>query len=264
MALVEKRRRRRHRAGQPMEGLGRDAQEMKLSVKSSDYIERLAHKYMKCIIESSTESESESSTEVMPSPLAEGLKKARDSKESQFLDPYDGDSEDASIHSDCSSNSLNSIQVAPWVNSAPKAMALEDADPSEDGESFPETLHWLRPETKIGELYTQIATDCKAPLELATQQKDFSRSLSQSSELTRATEAFPSMWLTPDCSLLTGINSSASADLLASPGDSVSHTMLTNASDETMSTQPLIKRKQGIPTAEGAGEKLRRKKFRAI
>ncbi|XP_040415943.1 uncharacterized protein LOC121071614 isoform X2 [Cygnus olor] len=264
MALVEKRRRRRHRAGQPMEGLGRDAQEMKDSVKSSDYIERLAHKYMKCVVESSTESESESSAEVVPSPLAEGLKKARDSKGSQFLDPYDGDSEDASIHSDCSLNSLNSIKVAPWVNSAPKAMALEDADPSEDGEAFPETLHWLCPETKIGEIHTQIATDCKAPPELASQQKDFSRSLSQSSELTRATEALPSMWLTPDHSLLMGINSSASADPLASPGDSVPQTMLTDDSDETMSKQPLIKRKQGIPTAEGAGEKLRRKKFRAI
>nr|XP_047925848.1 uncharacterized protein LOC106046995 isoform X4 [Anser cygnoides] len=245
MALVEKRRRRRHRAGQPVEGLGRDAQEMKDSVKSSDYIERLAHKYMqKCIVESSTESESESSAE--------------------FLDPYDGDSEDASIHSDCSLNSLNSTKVAPWVNSAPKAMALENADASEDREAFPETLHWFCPETRIGEIHTQIATDCKAPPELASQQKDFSRSLSQSSELTRATEALPSMWLTPDCSLLMGINSSASADPLASPGDSVPQTMLTDDSDETMSKQPLIKRKQGISTAEGAGEKLRRKKFRAI
>ncbi|XP_068538846.1 uncharacterized protein [Anas acuta] len=246
MALVEKRQRRRHRAGQPTEGLGRDAQEMKNSVKSSDYIERLAHKYM-----------------VVPSLLAEGLKKARDSKGSQFLDPYDGDSEDASVYSDCSLNSLNSIKVAPWVNSASKAMALEDADPSEDEESSPETLHWLCPETKIGEIHTQIATDCKAPLELSTQQKDFPRSLSQSSELSRATEAFPSMWLTPDRSLLMGTHSSASADLLASPGDSVSQTMLTDDS-ETISKQLLIKRKQGFSTAEGAGEKLRRKKFRAI
>ncbi|XP_050753706.1 uncharacterized protein LOC127016919 isoform X1 [Gymnogyps californianus] len=235
---------------------------MKDSVKSPDYIERLAHKYMqKCIVESSTESESESSVEVVPSPLAGGLKKARDSKGLQFLDPYDGDSEDASIHSDCSLDSLNSIKVAPWANSAPKAMAVEDADTSEDGESVLKPPDWLCPETRVSEI--QKVSDCKAPLELPSQEKDFPRSLLPSSELPRATEAFTSMWLTPEHSLLMSINPSASADLLASPDDSAPKPVLAADCDGTMAKQPLIKRKQGTPIPEGVSEKLRGKKFRA-
>ncbi|KAM9557193.1 uncharacterized protein ACIB01_008469 isoform 2-T2 [Guaruba guarouba] len=90
MASPEKRQQRWKQlgAGQPIEV---DAQEMKDSVNSPDYIERLARKYMqKCIVESSTESDSESGAEVVPSTLVGRLKKARDSRGLQFLDPYDG------------------------------------------------------------------------------------------------------------------------------------------------------------------------------
>nr|XP_021148181.1 uncharacterized protein LOC110361388 isoform X3 [Columba livia] len=219
-----------------------DAQKMKDSVKSPDHIERLARKYMqKCVVESSTESESESSAE--------------------FLDPYDGDSEDTSIHSDCSLTSLNSIRVAPWVNSAPKAMALEDADTSEDGESVPKPPDWLCPETKVSGI--QTVNDCKDPLELPSQERDFPRSLLQSSELTRATEAFTSMWVTPDHSLLLSVNPSASAGLLANPGDSAPQPTPAADCDGTSAKQPLIKRKRGMSIPEGASEKLRRKKSRA-
>ncbi|XP_032837498.2 uncharacterized protein LOC116958863 [Tyto alba] len=235
-----------------------DAQKMKNSVKSSDYIERLARKYMqKCLVESSTESEAESSVEVMPDPLAGGLKKAKDSCGLQFLDPYDGDSEDASVHSDCSLNSLNSIKFAPWVNSAPKA--LEDADTSEDGESFPKPPDWLSSETQVSEI--QTVNDCTAPLDLPSQEQDFWRSLLQSPELPRATEAFASMSLTPDRSSLMSISPSASADL-ASPGDRAPQPLRAADCDGTVAKQPLSKRKQGIPLPEGASEKLR-KKFRA-
>ncbi|XP_044870923.1 uncharacterized protein LOC123369412 isoform X5 [Mauremys mutica] len=50
------------------------------SDKSSDYVERLAHKYMrKCTVESSTESESESNNEGLPNTRTEGVfKKARE------------------------------------------------------------------------------------------------------------------------------------------------------------------------------------------
>ncbi|XP_071665760.1 uncharacterized protein [Patagioenas fasciata] len=219
-----------------------DAQKMKDSVKSPDHIERLAHKYMqKCVVESSTESESESSTE--------------------FSDPYDGDSEDTSIHSDCSLTSLNSIRVAPRVNSAPKAMALEDADTSEDGESLPKPRGWLCPETKVSGIHT--VNDCKAALELPSQERDFPRSLLQSSELTRATEAFTSMWVTPDRSLLLSVNPSASAGLLASLGDSAPQPTPAADCDGTSAKQPLTKRKRGMSIPEGASEKLRRKKSRA-
>ncbi|KAM6068403.1 uncharacterized protein LJ206_011657 isoform 2-T2 [Theristicus caerulescens] len=199
---------------------------------------------------------------VLPSPLAGGLRKARDSRGLQFLDPYDGDSEDASVHSDCSLSSLSSMKVAPWAKSnAPKATALEDAGSSEDGESFPRPPDWLCPETTVSEIWT--ANDRKAPPEPPSPEKDFPSSLLQSAELRRATEAFTSMWLTPDHSLLMSVNPSASADLLASPGSSAPQPILAAGCDGTMAKQPLIKRKQGISIPEGASEKLRRKKFRA-
>ncbi|XP_025967157.1 uncharacterized protein LOC112989941 [Dromaius novaehollandiae] len=235
---------------------------MEDSVKSTDCIEKLAHKYMqKCIVESSTESESESNTEVLPSPVAGGLKKARNAKGQQFLDPYDGDSEDASIHSDCSLNSSNSV-VTPQVNSTPKAVALEDAGPSEDGALFSKPSNWCCPEMKISEIHAQRVNDCKAPLEFPSQENDFPRNLLQPSELTRGTEALTSMWLTPDPSLLMSINPSACADLLASPDTSAPQPMLADDCDTTMCKEPLIKRKQGLPVSEGAGEK-QRKKLRA-
>ncbi|XP_065541305.1 uncharacterized protein LOC136017172 isoform X2 [Lathamus discolor] len=258
MASPEKRQRRRKRrgAGQPLEV---HAQEMKDSVKGPDYIEGLACKYTKCIVESSTESESESSMEVVPSTLAGRLKKARDSRGLQFLDPYDGDSEDESIPSDCSLNTLNNLEVARWAKCAPKAAALEDADTSGEEVSFPEPPDWLCPETKVIEV--QAVNDCKAPLELPCQEKDFPRSLLQSSELPRGTEAFTSMRLTPENSLLMSINPSASADLPASSDDSAPQPILEADCDGTVAKQPLLKRKQRVPIPEGASEKLGRKKF---
>ncbi|XP_015720911.1 uncharacterized protein LOC107315272 isoform X2 [Coturnix japonica] len=267
MALMERRQRQRRqrRVGRSTEGLGEDALEMMGSVQSSDCIERLAHKYMqKCVVESSTESESESSVEVLHNPLAEGLRKARDSKGLQFLDPYDGDSEDTSNHSDCSLSSLNSTGVAPWMSSAPKAMAVEDADPLGNGESVPQHLAWLCSETKISDVHSQRVNDAKLPLKLPCQQKDLPSSLLQCSELTRDMEAFPSTWLMLDPSLLVGVNPSAPAHLLASTGDSSPQPTVADNCDGTTSRQPLIKRKQGITVSESTGEKLRRKKIRAI
>ncbi|XP_069713178.1 uncharacterized protein [Phaenicophaeus curvirostris] len=257
MASAEKRQWRRKRRGQLVEVA---AQEMKDSVKSPEYIERLAHKYMqKCMVESSTESESESSTEVVPSLLAGGLKKAKDSKGLQFLDPYDGDSEDASICSDCSLNSLNGMEVAPWLSSAPEAMASEDDATSEDGEPFPEPPAWLCPEARISGI--QAVSDYKGPLQLPGQEKDFPSSLLQSSGLTRATEAFTSLGLTADHSLLMNIKPPAGADLLASPGDSGPRPVPVADCGGTTSKRPLIKRKQGTSISEGTSEKERRKKF---
>ncbi|XP_039391378.1 uncharacterized protein LOC120403789 isoform X5 [Mauremys reevesii] len=63
MASAEKRQRRRKKCwgGQPRA----DSCDLMDSDKSSDYVERLAHKYMrKCTVESSTESESESNNEL--------------------------------------------------------------------------------------------------------------------------------------------------------------------------------------------------------
>lgn len=139
-------------------------------------------------------------------------------------------------------------------------MALEDADTSEDGESFPQPPDWLCPGTETSEI--EMVNDCKAPLELPSREEDFPRALLQSSELTRATEAFKSMSLTTDHFLLMCVNPSASADVLASLGDGAPQPVLAADCGGTVPKQPLIKRKQGIPIPEGASEKLR-KKFRA-
>ncbi|XP_041903230.1 uncharacterized protein LOC121673694 [Corvus kubaryi] len=221
------------------------AQEKEDSVKSPDCVERLARKYMqKCTVESSTESESECRAEVMPSPLAGGLKKAKESRGLQFLDPYDGDSEDASVHTDCG------IKDAPWTNRAPKAMPLEDADSLEDEESFPNPPN-------MNEI--QAVNDCRAALELPCSEKD----LLQSPELPPPAEAFTPTGLTPDHALPMGIDPSASTDLPASPADTALHPQLAAHCEGTMAKQPIIKRKQGIPAPEGASEKLKRKKLRA-
>ncbi|PKU28663.1 hypothetical protein llap_21033 [Limosa lapponica baueri] len=141
-------------------------------------------------------------------------------------------------------------------------MALEDADTSGDGESFPKPPDWFCPGTEASEI--QTATDHKASLELPSQEKDLQRSLLQSSELTRATEAFTSMSLAPANSLLMSNDESpAAADLFAVPGYSATQPVLAAECGGTTAEQPFIKRKKGIPIPEGASEKLRRKKFRA-
>ncbi|XP_062351386.1 uncharacterized protein LOC134045579 [Cinclus cinclus] len=175
----------------------------------------------KCTVESSTESESESKAE--------------------FLDPYDGDSEDASVHTDCG------IKDALWTNSAcSKAMPLEDADTSEDEESFPNPPN-------VSEI--QAVNDCRTALELPGLQKDLL--------LPPATEAFTPTGLAPDHALPMVLNSSVPADLPAIPADTAPQPLLAAHCDGTMAEQPVIKRKQEIPAPEGASEKLKRKKFRA-
>ncbi|CAN8215554.1 unnamed protein product [Coccothraustes coccothraustes] len=248
MASAGKRQRRRKRreAGRAMEGTAVDAQEKEDSVKSTDYVERLARKYMqKCTVESSTESESESRAEVVPSPLAGGPRKAKESRGLQFLDPYDGDSEDASVHPDCG------IKDTPWIISASKAVPLEDADTSEGEESSPNPPN-------VREI--QAVNDCRAALELPGLEKD----LLQSPEPPPGTEAFTPTGLTPDHALPRVVNPSVSADLPAVPADPAPQPLLAAHCDGTMAEQPIIKRKQGIPAPEGASEKLKRKKFRAI
>ncbi|XP_023783313.1 uncharacterized protein LOC111929808 isoform X1 [Cyanistes caeruleus] len=243
MASVRKRQRRKRReTGQAMEV---DAQEKEDSVKSPDCVERLARKYMqKCTVESSTESESEARAEVVPSPLAGGLKKAKESRGLQFLDPYDGDSEDASVHTDCG------IKDAPWPNSASKAMPLENADTSEDERSFPNPPN-------VSDI--QAVNYCREALEFPGLEQD----LLQTPEPPPATEAFTPMGLTSDHALPMAVNPSFSADLPAIPADTAPQPLFAAPSDGTMAEQPIIKRKRRISAPEDASEKLKRKKFRA-
>ncbi|KAF2986286.1 hypothetical protein EK904_009815 [Melospiza melodia maxima] len=197
-----------------------DAQEKEDSVKSPDCVERLARKYMqKCTVESSTESESECRAE--------------------FSDPYDGDSEDASVHTDCS------MKDAPWMNSASQAVPLEDAATSEDEESFPNPPN-------VREI--QAVNDCRAALEPPGPEQD----LRPSPEPPAGTEAF-----TPDRAPPRAVNPSAPAELPAAPAGTAPQPLPAAHCDGTVAKQPTIKRKHGIPATESASEKLKRKKFRA-
>ncbi|XP_067411139.1 uncharacterized protein [Emydura macquarii macquarii] len=265
---MEKRRRRRkqYQGGQPRAG----SYDLMDSDKSSDYVERLAYKYMqKCIVESSTESESESNNEGLRGTLIEGVcKKARDTL-LQFLDPYDGDSEDASTHSDCSLNSLNDIncsRVTPLVHNMPEMVALEDICPSENRESLHLSSNWVSPVTEICDVYMQPVNDFKIPKDVITKEKrDIPIRLARPCEMSRTSGVLASaMWLTSDCSLLMSVDPSKYAGVIESPvTPTLQQPMLAKSDGENMCDQSIIKRKQGLPPLEGMGEKLRRKKLRA-
>ncbi|CAM4690582.1 unnamed protein product [Lepidochelys kempii] len=267
MASVEKRQRRRKKCwgGQPRA----DSCDLMDSDKSSDYVERLAHKYMrKCTVESSTESESESNNEGLPSTLTEGVfKKARDTL-LQFLDPYDGDSEDASTHSDCSLNSLNDVnynRVTPLVHNLPEM--VEDLYSSENTESLHMSSNWVSPKTEICDVYMQPVNDLKIQMEVITKEKsDVPIRLARPCERPRTSGVLASaMWLTSDCSLLMSVEPSKYAGVLESPvTTTLQQPMLAKSDGEnTMCDQSIIKRKLGLPFLEGVGEKLRRKKLRS-
>ncbi|XP_053545262.1 uncharacterized protein LOC128636249 [Bombina bombina] len=69
------------------------------SDESPDYVDRLARKYMqKCKVDSSTESESDTNYEGLSASVTHGNLGESDKQKLQFLDPYDGDSEDSCVY----------------------------------------------------------------------------------------------------------------------------------------------------------------------
>lgn len=122
-------------------------------------------------------------------------------------------------------------------------MTLEDADTSEDEESFPNPPN-------ISEI--QAVNYCRAALELPSLQRDLL--------LPPAIEAFTPTGLAPDHTLLMAVNPSVPAELPSIPADTAPQPLLTARCDGTMAEQPVFKRK-GIPVPEGVTEKLKRKKF---
>ncbi|TFK15950.1 ecto-NOX disulfide-thiol exchanger 1 [Platysternon megacephalum] len=201
----------------------------------------------KCTVESSTESESESNNE--------------------FLDPYDGDSEDASTHSDCSLNSLNDInynRVTPLVHNLPEM--VEDIYSSENRESLHMSSNWVSPVTEICDVYMQPVSDLKIQMEVITKEKsDVPVRLARPCELSRTSGVLASaMWLTSDCSLFVSGDPSKYAGVLESPvTTTLQQPMLEKPDGENTMCDQSIKRKLGLPFLEGIGEKLRRKKLRA-
>ncbi|XP_075048653.1 uncharacterized protein LOC142108715 [Mixophyes fleayi] len=87
--------RRRQRARGDRRAAGEGADVLMDSVKNPDYVERLAHKYMrKCKVESSTESESDNYESFGNRVSTIETSERMDFLKLQFLDPYDGDSEE--------------------------------------------------------------------------------------------------------------------------------------------------------------------------
>ncbi|XP_075782222.1 uncharacterized protein LOC142829038 [Pelodiscus sinensis] len=267
IASMEKRQRRRKkcRDGKPRA----DSCDLMDSDKSSDFVARLAHKYMqKCTVESSTESESESNNECLPSRLTEGVLKKANDKLLQFLDPYDGDSEEASTHSDCSLNSLTDMNYSrvTSLHNFPKMVAEGDIYSSENLESPHLSSNWVPPVTEICDVYMQPVNDLRKPMEVITKEKsDVPLRLAGPCELSRTSAALASaIWLTSDSSLLMNVEPSKYEGALASPVTTpLQQPMLAKFDGENMCDQLIVKRKQGLPLVEGISEKLRRKKLRA-
>ncbi|XP_075471163.1 uncharacterized protein LOC142503092 [Ascaphus truei] len=113
--MSERRQRPRSRGGRRSAGEG--AAVVMGSERNPDYVERLARKYMrKCKVESSTESESDINNEGPSSTPTHGTSKKTAALKLQFLDPYDGDSEDTSTHSDGSAIFVQDCQATLTEN----------------------------------------------------------------------------------------------------------------------------------------------------
>ncbi|XP_074147345.1 uncharacterized protein LOC141556689 isoform X4 [Sminthopsis crassicaudata] len=153
------------------------------SDKSPDFVEKLTHKYkQKCKIESSTDSESETNTE--GTFTRRFFKKASDMK-LQFLDPYDGDSEDVPNLSDCSLNncSLGDIScngVSNSLNSRiPEEVAIEESTFLKSPE-IAKCTSWTSPTLETNDVYMQPMSELKLPLEIISQEvRDCSTRLSE-------------------------------------------------------------------------------------
>ncbi|XP_061469257.1 uncharacterized protein LOC133378434 [Rhineura floridana] len=132
MASMEQRKRRRRRKFQRGNLMADSCELLNPGRKSAD-IEQLAHKYMqKCTVESSTESESDANTEVLPNKmLLERSRERTSHTKLQFLDPYDGDYEEMSGNSDSSLGSLDSSHSRTILLRHPstEAWTPEDQEP---------------------------------------------------------------------------------------------------------------------------------------
>uniref|UniRef100_A0A8C0GK25 Uncharacterized protein n=1 Tax=Chelonoidis abingdonii TaxID=106734 RepID=A0A8C0GK25_CHEAB len=182
--------------------------------------------------------------------------------------PYDGDSEDASTHSDCSLNCLNDLnynRVTPLGHNLPEM--VEDIYSSENREPLHMFSNWVSPITEICDVYMQPENDLKIQMEVITKEKsDVPIRLDRPCELSRPSGILASaMWLTSDCSLLMSGDSSKYSGVLESPVTTTLQQPMLEKSDgeNTMCDQSIIKRKLGLPLLESVGEKLSRKKLRA-
>ncbi|XP_060117127.1 uncharacterized protein LOC132588746 isoform X2 [Heteronotia binoei] len=237
----KKRRRKKCQSGKPM---AVDSCKLVNSEKSSADMVQLAHKYMKCRVESSTDSESDANTEVLlNSSFPGGVLKKTTYKKLQFLDPYEGDYEETSGTSDCSVASLADACPGKGISPkhpVPEGLTVEENFPPESLSTSPywgvsATHKTTKPRDNL--MFMEIATEDDG--------KGLSSRLSREAE-SCTTESFCFTQHNPSvCSQFSG--NKAPTSVLWST---------VRLSDERAHEDP-IKRKQGQPMVECAGKKLR-------
>ncbi|XP_036605581.1 uncharacterized protein LOC118841955 [Trichosurus vulpecula] len=160
---------------------GPDIRDLMDSDKSPDFVEKLAYKYkQKCKIESSTDSESETNTE---GTFTRGFSKKASDMKLQFLDPYDGDSEDIPNLSDyslnnCSLGDMSFSGVSNSLNShIPEEVAIEDSTFLKSPE-LAKSTSWTSPALETNDVYMQPMSEVKLPVGIISQSR-----LSEPSEL---------------------------------------------------------------------------------
>ncbi|XP_077179816.1 uncharacterized protein LOC143830758 isoform X2 [Paroedura picta] len=251
-----KRRRKKSQCGKPMA----DSRESVNPGKSSADITQLAHKYMKCRVESSTDSESDANTEVLlNSSFPGGSLKKTAYKKLQFLDPYDGDYEEASGTSDCSLDSLADVCPRRGIfrrPPIPEGLTVEKDFPTEQQEFLLASPYRGVPATVPHETDGMKLRDNLMLTETTTEDegKGLPSRLPWEAEpcetvLHLTTE--PSWFMQHNPSQCSRFSENAAVASVLQP--------TVRMSDKRAREDPVAKRKQGQPALECAGEKLRKK-----
>ncbi|KAJ1104847.1 hypothetical protein NDU88_002256, partial [Pleurodeles waltl] len=225
----------------------------------------------KCTVDSSTESESDINNEGSSClPTTTILRNTNDLK-AQFLDPYDGDSEETSTHSDCSLTGIKPQQayseVCSWAYKKQRCSPLADAS------SMEHPRDCLSP--NINSLSTVLVTndvfmhplDSEMPLAHPCEEV-----WSCSSGVAQPSEQSMDSGVISDAArfhsgqfMLIGIHSERSTEFLEGAVKAALHQphLTSGSSCENIVSKPLVeKRKQGFTALEYAGEKIKRKKQR--
>ncbi|XP_054828314.1 uncharacterized protein LOC129324897 [Eublepharis macularius] len=218
--------------------------------------QKLRATQQKCRVESSTDSESDANIEVLSNcSFPGGSLKKTTYKKLQLLDPYDGDYEGVSGSSDCSLDSV--ADVCPWrgillKHPIPEGLTVE--------ENF---LLSASPYRAVSAAVTH-ESDCMKPadnlmlMESAMEDngKGSHSGLSGEAEVYKTAEV---LQLTTEPSWFTDHNPSECCGFSDNVAPASVLWPVVRLSDKRACEDPIIKRKQGQPVLECAGEKLRKK-----
>ncbi|XP_075699717.1 uncharacterized protein LOC142664506 isoform X2 [Rhinoderma darwinii] len=230
------------------------------SGRNSDYVERLAFKYMrKCKVESSTDSESDYNNEGcgpnVSIPTSHVDVKTMDFQKLQFLDPYDGDSEDT-----IQSNSSERDQKFVNDNAQDLCSVRDDSMGVDCG------LISISDSQCEGGNLTSYNNDHLEKVKTSWQNLDMSEKSNRSMVSTTCSSdlSIDSGMVTEDPGISSGrvllIGLDSRVETCASPVFPTSLTSEEN-SDFSMFQTALIKRKGGMRME---GEKMKRKKPRVL